>query len=162
MKTKSNLIITTLVFLMLFAVNSCKEKTDSGNAENTALLNAHLITAEQGKILATEYDNNNYKIINEQRKTPDTKQIYYDIDVLEEYIQYVKAEAKSKGIPNVGITVAFGQYPVNGDFDKRLNKAYLGQQTVFLKGNSVARTLNDPGLDGINSFDFGQLTPPEN
>lgn len=167
MKSKPFFIVSAVAVSMLFTIISCKDKTRSGNVSNSPELEAHLITQEQAKILATEYENNNYKIINAQRKTPDSKEIYYDIDVLEEYIQYVKAEAKSKGIANVGITIAFGQYPNNGDFDKRLNPNYLGYQTVFLKPtikqiikspNDSLKHLCDP--DGIKTFDFGQLSPP--
>lgn len=166
MNTKLNFVAAGLTLILIFT-NSCKEKSETENASNSPELKAHLITPEQGNILAAEYENNNYKIINQQRKTPDAKQIYYDIDVLEEYIQYVKAEAKSKGISDIGITVSFGQYPVDANFDKRLNPKYLGYQTIFLKPTSKSlqkstkKSMDNPqDPSGINPLDFGQLTPP--
>ena len=168
MKIRLAFIVFAPALAFLFSMNSCKDKSGSGNGTNSPELEAHLITPDQGRILVTEYENNNYKIINQLRKSPDAKEIYYDIDVLEEYIQYVKAEAKIKGIPNIGIKVALGQYPADGNFDKRLNQNYLGYQTVFLKPTvkstqkpteDSTNNMNDP--DSIKPFNFGQLSPPQ-
>lgn len=100
--------------------------------------------------------------------------MYYDIEVLEEYIKYVKAEAKKNKVKNVGIVIAFGQYPNSNNFDARLKNSYKGQQTVYLKAatnpsssiekvgiGGFSEQENNAGLANINAFDFGQLTPPE-
>jgi hypothetical protein len=181
MKTKQILISSTISLGILLTVFSCMLDLESGTTTTPSIqtttfsssLEKHLIRTAQAKILEDEYENKNYKIINANRKNPDTREVYYDIDALEDYIKYVKAEAKKKGIEEVGITIAFAQYPNNANFDSRLKKEYQGQQTVFLKAATKSQESYKVGIGGYNkenenngvediqAFDFGQLTPPE-
>lgn len=181
MKTTTNLFLkATLGLCTLLTMLCCMKSTETeppkaliGEVKKSALPQ-HLISATQAEMLTAEYTEKNYKRVNEGRALPDTKEVYYDIDALQEYINYVKAEAKSRGIEDVGITIAFGQYPKSNMFDARLRKDYQGQQTVFLKATSKSVTdaekMAKGGSEGIEpeaeigqiqAFDFGQLTPPK-
>lgn len=181
MKTKKTLFTASIAISALLMVYSCMISIGTGlggvSATTTTTVSAlsqHLISAAQAQVLSDEYNNKNYKVLNAGKTDPETKEVYYDIEVLQDYINYVKAEAKKQKIKNVGITIAFGQYPNNGNFDNRLKKQYQGKQTVYLKattkplsgagkvgmgGNSEVE--NNTRISEISAFDFGNLTPPE-
>lgn len=183
MKTRKIYLKAGLATAALMMVYSCMISIGTGlgtvsttttTTTTVTALSQHLISAAQAKVLSDEYTNKNYRVLNVGKSDPETKEVYYDIEVLQDYIDYVKAEAKKKKIKNVGITIAFGQYPNNQNFDSRLKKEYQGKQTVYLK--ATAKPLSGSGKVGIggtnpieiensfedfSAFDFGQLTPPE-
>lgn len=181
MKTKKTLFTGVAAVLLLSSVYSCMISIGTGmgtvsttttTTATVTALSKHMITAGQARLLSDEYTNQNYKILNAGKRDPETKEVYYDIEVLQDYINYVKSEAKKNKIKDVGITIAFGQYPNNGSFDNRLKKEYQGKQTVYLKATSKSestkvgmggsiRDADQSKLDQIGAFDFGQLTPPE-
>lgn len=183
MRTKKTLFKAILAVMGLFSVYSCMISFGTGlgtvsttttTTTTVSALAQHLISAAQAKVLSDEFTTKNYRVLNVGKSEPETKEVYYDIEVLQDYINYVKAEAKKKKIKNIGITIAFGQYPNNPNFDSRLKKEYQGKLTVYLK--ATAKPLSGSGKVGmggyspvenenrfedINAFDFGQLTPPE-
>lgn len=182
MKTKKTLFTASIAISVLLMMYSCMISFGTGlggvttttSTTTVSALSQHLISAAQAKVLSDEYTNNNYKVLNTGKIDPETKEVYYDIEVLQDYINYVKAEAKKQKIKNVGITIAFGQYPNNGNFDNRLKKIYQGKQTVYLKASvkplpgtgkvgmgGYNEVENNAGISEISAFDFGNLTPPE-
>lgn len=177
MKNKRKIFTIAGAAAIMLSVCSCMIAIGTGTTVTipiTTTLSAHLITASQAQKLSNEYAQNNYQKVSVGKSTPETKEVYYDIEVLEEYIKYVKSEAKKNKINDVGIIIAFGQYPNNNSFDARLEPSYKGQQTVYLKAatkpsvnvgkvgiGGYAKPENNTGIEKINAFDFGQLTPPD-
>lgn len=176
MKTKRTLIATASAIAISLTAYSCMISIGPGPITIPVIspLSQHLISATQAKVLSDEYTQKNYKMVNVGKSLPETTEVYYDIEVLEEYLNYVKAEAKKNKIKNIGIAIAFGQYPNNKNFDSRLKQEYQGKQTVYLKAvpaptagvgkvgvGGYSPEDNRAGLDKISAFDFGQLTPPE-
>lgn len=177
MKNQKKIITIAGATAIMLSVYSCMISIGTGTTVTIPVVSAlseHLITPVQAQVLSNEYSQKNYQMISVGKSTPETKEVYYDIEVLEEYIDYVKAEAKKNKIKDVGIVIAFGQYPNNNNFDPRLKNAYKGQQTVYLKAavkpsvsvgkvgiGGYSKEENNAGLANINAFDFGQLTPPE-
>lgn len=178
MKIKSTLIATASAIAISLTAYSCMISIGTGTTVTTtttiSALSQHLISATQAKVLSDEYNQKNYKMVNVGKSLPETTEVYYDIEVLEDYLKYVKAEAKKNKIKNVGIAIAFGQYPNNKSFDSRLKQEYQGKQTVYLKAvpaptagvgkvgiGGYSPEDNLAPFDKISAFDFGQLTPPE-
>lgn len=177
MKAKKFITLAAISTMAFITVYSCMLSIGGGVSTTTTTvissLSEHLISARQAKMLTDEYATKNYKMVSAGKSQAETKEVYYDIDVLEDYIKYVKEEAKKKKINNVGIVIAFGQYPNNDNFDSRLKKNYQGQQTVYLKAatkpsesqkvgmGGYSAQLNAKGIEEISAFDFGNLTPPE-
>jgi hypothetical protein len=179
MKPKKLLFPLAAAFLGSLTIYSCMIGIGIGGNTSTttettvSALSQHLISPAQAKILKDEYSTKNYQLVNVGKSQPETKEVYYDIEVLEDYIKYVKAEAKKKGVKDVGIVIAFGQYPKSGNFDARLKTEYKGQQTVYLKaatnssntGNKVGiggfeTEKKGPDLEAVSVLDFGRLSPP--
>lgn len=127
----------------------------------------HLIDRKLGKILSAEYENGNYKLINSTRKEPDSKEVYYDLEVLEGYIAFVKVEAAKKGIKNPGIKVVMGQYPKDRVIDPRQEEIYKGYQTSYFKpveNLNVAKAQSGgddgDGMGDVPGLNMGTLCPP--
>lgn len=177
MKNQKKFITIASATAVLLSVCSCMIAIGTGTTVTVPVVSAlsqHLITANQAQVLSNEYAQNNYQKVSVGKNVPETKEVYYDIEVLEDYLKYVKSEAKKNKIKDVGIVIAFGQYPNSNNFDTRLNNAYKGQQTVYLKAavkpslsagkvgiGGYTKEENNAGLSNINAFDFGHLTPPE-
>ncbi|MFC6268047.1 hypothetical protein [Frigoriflavimonas asaccharolytica] len=179
MKTKNKFFLpATIALAASLTVYSCMLNIGVGGETGTttsivSLLSEHLLSPAKAQILSNEYTQNNYQKVNVGKPQAETKEVFYDLEVLEDYIKYVKKEAKKEGINNVGITIAFGQYPKNEIFDARLKNEYKGQQTVYLKatvdpamqGNKVGKggaeqEKTNGSLDKISALDFGRLSPP--
>ena len=159
--TKCSLIGALAFSLFLI---SCEDKTVSISSK----YKDHLISPDQMKILSSEYEKGNYAIINAQRKpeTPDTRELYYDLEVLEGYIAHLKDDAKAKGITNPQVKIVFGQYPKDREIDKRQDPRYKGYQMIYLAPTENLSTKKAQAKSGEASFDDGSgldlvaLSPP--
>ena len=55
-----------------------------------------MISAAQARVLSDEYSTKNYRVLNVGKSEPETKDVYYEFEVLQDYINYVKSKAKKK------------------------------------------------------------------
>ncbi len=131
-------------------------------------LEKHLITREESKLLATEYEKSNYTAINEKRpaKKPDSKSYIYDLDVLQDYINLIREGMEKMGIKNKGIRISLGKYPDNV-FDPRLDPLYNGYQTIFFSPENMDSSQEkeslrrgDDDTEELPNLNYGQLCPP--
>ena len=129
----------------------------------------HLIDLKIVDELVKNYDNKNYKEINSKRPSgkPDSKEYHFSLEILQEYLEFVKKEAAKKGYINVRIAVKMGQYPekdVIGPLQKPDTKGY---QTVcfvpFYDEPTIAGKNSEenkaPG-SAIPGMNFGDICPP--
>lgn len=123
-------------------------------------LQEHLLSAEEEQQLRATYREKNYAIINANRpeNAPDTLECTFDMDLLQDYLDYVKSNPKTQGISKVRITVCFGQYP-DSDFSDRLNPDYKGHQTVYLRADDGTNGACTP-IDGLAALDYSNICPP--
>lgn len=167
MKTKIIKKLTASALITCCVLMSCNEKQKSPSP-NTASdqYKEHLIDRKIAQILASEYENGNYKLINANRKDPDSREVYYDLDVLEGYLDFVKQEASKRGIKNPGVKVVMGQYPKDQVVDRRQEEMCKGYQTSYLipvenKAISKAQSGDDgDGMGDVPALNLGTLTPP--
>lgn len=170
MKLIKILSVVVLLSCSKGQMNQNNVKNETGTTTSDSY-KKHLLTSQQADLLAQEYMKGNYAVINKSRKSdaPDSREAYYDLEVLEGYIQYVKGEAQKRGISNPGIKIAFGQYPTDKVIDPRQSEKYKGYQTVFLmpvvmkKGDSLQNknsTNKGDDFDGVSGLDFSELRPP--
>lgn len=146
------------------------------NEEKSESYKKHLISKAQMDILSQEYENNNYSVVNKSRNpnTPDAKAVYFDLEVLEGYLQYVKREALAKGEKIPKIKICFGQYPKEKKVDDREDDRYKGYQTLFLQpvsgdqgfqeklesdASQKTEKIEGSGSDS-EGLNFGMLRPP--
>ena len=129
-----------------------------------ATLREHLITLDQQQELSNEYERKNYAFINANREPgmPDSLEYQYPLQVLEDYITYVKEQANNLGLNNVGIKMKMGQYPEDHVIDVRQNPLYKGYQVVFLTPYSSDSSGRISEITEIEGLDLTGIAPPYN
>jgi hypothetical protein len=137
-------------------------------------LSDHLIDRAQADLLEKEYENSNYLMINNSRQPdkPESKYYTYDLEVLQDYINFAREEMEKLGIKKKGIRISMGKYPQRG-FDARLDAKFNGYQTVFISAENLDTSRNiiqneeinnitdrGMGVSGIPSMDLSMPSPP--
>ena len=135
-------------------------------------LEKHLMTAQQGKVLADEYAKSIYAEINKGRPAnkPDSKIYSLELDVLEDYLKYIRAEMEKRGIAEKGVQITLGKY-ADVSKDPKLNPEYYGYQMVFIgpidlsqrnceDNNQTDELCSDANLDDVPNLNYMHLSPP--
>jgi len=139
MKLKTIKNLNVLVFLLTLGFLSCKEntkqnKTEEANQESqTAKIKRprQTIDYKYANELEEEYVNTRYAVINEHLKIEkgDTREFWFDLEKLKNYIAYVEQEAEELGYRKLGIRIYNGAYPKD---PKGRTNTDPGYSTVFL------------------------------
>lgn len=118
----------------------------------------HLINAELQQQLREEYETKNYAVINASREEgkPDSLEYSFNLNILEEYLHYVRNHANEQGINNVTVKICMAQYPESHP-DSRMNQNYRGYQTIFLK---AVNSESDADIDNTEGLNFTGIRPP--
>lgn len=121
----------------------------------------HLIDEAIINQLTGNYQLKNYVSINAGRlpTKPDSKEFVFDFDVLKDYLDFVKAEAQSKGYSNLKIVIKMGQYPDGAVISPMQKPNTLGYQTVCLVPEyQSSGTGSGAKISGLN---YSGLRPPD-
>ncbi|WP_074409260.1 MULTISPECIES: hypothetical protein [Aquimarina] len=79
----------------------------------------------------------------------DTREFYWSVEELQEYLKYVKKKSKKQGIDNPGIRMYFGAYPESKCKSKK------GYSTIFLAPTGApAGELGKGGDSAPNNYDI--------
>jgi len=129
----------------------------------TSNLKDHLVDKTQLDTMVKTYDSKNYAAINANRIKPDSKEYVFPIELVEDYLTFVRDEAKKKGYTNLRISVKMGQYPEQTLLSPIQDPETKGYQTIcftakYDSGSGVSDSAkNDEGIPGMN---FGTICPP--
>lgn len=99
------------------------------------------ISVERAKQLEKHWVETRGKDIEDAEGYLDTREFWYSLDELQEYLDYVREKSKEQGVEKPGIRVYMGAYPQTND-----KKSY---STIFLaptkekSGNSEEETTED-------------------
>lgn len=115
------------------------------------------ISVDQARELQNRWVNSRGKQIERGQGYKDTREFWFSLEELQEYLDYVREESQKQGAVNPGIRVYFGAYPP-GKFNR--TKSY---STVFLAPtkdvtNSPTTTENNYDIDPLNESSGG--VPP--
>lgn len=130
----------------------------------TSNLKDHLVDQTQLEKLVKTYDSKNYSTINARRIKPDSKEYIFPIELVEEYLKFVKSEAQKNGYTNLRICIKMGQYPENEVLSPIQKPDTKGYQTVcFTAVYDEPTDKNEKsavGKDEIPGMNFGTICPP--
>lgn len=156
MKKINSLLL--MAFVVFFVLSSCNEKKEYGEPKQ-------LIT----KDLAVEF-NSNYnlkmeQILNDTSEYAHANAVWYSIEELENYINYVKTQGSKKGYNVNGIRMYLGVYPNKKEYGKK-----KGMTTIFLtptghkiqaeKGSLLnITTAQEPTTTSTDEDDIDELRP---
>ncbi|PKP26404.1 MAG: hypothetical protein CVU03_04020 [Bacteroidetes bacterium HGW-Bacteroidetes-2] len=71
---------------------------------------AKCVTVEEARTLQDNWKKTREPEINRAIGSIDTREFFYSVAELEEYLTYVKEESKKQGITNPGVRIYFGAY----------------------------------------------------
>lgn len=107
------------------------------------------ISVDEAKELEKVWCDTRAKDIDKCMKFQDTREFYYTVEELEEYLDYVKRESKKQKITDPGIRIYFGAYP------QHTCKHNHGYSTIFLAPTgSPAGSLGKGGGSAENNYDI--------
>ena len=139
--------LSVSLFVLTMFLFSCDKKTSDVKQESAReikvkdnALEEHLISVNQGTEMYHEFDENRIKVLaktlKDKYKNPDfndTQFIWYALEDLKAYIEYVEAIQKANPKQDVsGLRIYFGAYPDSGKFKDGKKIKLPGQQTVFM------------------------------
>lgn len=104
------------------------------------------ITVDEAKALQKNWKKTRAQEIERAQKYEDTREFWYSLDELQEYINYVRAKTDEQGLKNPGIRIYFGAYPQSQE-----DKSY---STVFLVPTSRSLSENDNIEDESNENNY--------
>ncbi len=115
-RTSGAIILILLGIIIFFLFDKCTD-TEKQVTSETEELKEHLISYKEAQVLEKEFIDTRYKIINDSlfkdSKRKDTREFWFSMEVMEQYIAYVKQEAKNKGYRDLGLRIYFAAYPKN-------------------------------------------------
>lgn len=147
--------LIALVAIITLASCNCSPKKEFKNPTG-------LITNEQANTMEEAYKANQHKAINaflSQNGVDviDNREVWFSLEELENYLEYVKQESAKQDLENLGIRVYFGA---------KMNENKEMKSTIFFfpthqSANKTAgpKNLNSNGLQGLNYGSSGN--PPD-
>ena len=107
------------------------------------------IPIEEARKLQEIWKSSRGKEIERAQKYVDTREFWYSLEELQEYLNYVKEKSAEEGISNPGIRIYFGAYPGAGS-----KKSY---STVFLAPTKPVKTSENPENTQENNYSIEPL-----
>lgn len=159
--------LSFVLFFALLIVASCKENIKEHQKPKG------LITYEQANKLEEAYKKNQHQIINKYLSNDgiaitDNREVWFSLDELENYINYVKKESTKNKLENLGLRVYFGAkkdennvykstiffFPTNKSNTKSGSFTSLSKSSFSNEDSNI----NSYGIDGLNYGSSGR--PP--
>lgn len=111
------------------------------------------ISVQEAKDLQNKWVNTRAGEIEKAQGYKDTREFWYSLEELQEFLDYVKMESDKQGVKKPGVRIYFGAYPNTNE-----NKSYA---TVFLAPTKEKSGLSEAELDASasheNNYDIDPL-----
>lgn len=104
------------------------------------------ITVEKARELQKVWKATRGKEIERAQKYEDTREFFYTVDELQEYLDFVKEKSSEQGVENPGIRIYFGAHAGNGS-----QRSY---STIFLSPTIGATGSSESAEDGIDENNY--------
>ena len=120
------------------------------------------ISVEEARELHNEWCNTRTPRIDDCMGFEDTREFWWSVEELEEYLKYVKKQSRKQGIDNPGIRIYFGAYQLSKCKSKK------GYATLFLAptgapaGGLGKGGVSAPNNYSIRAYNFGEHGNPPN
>ena len=172
MKTIKVVTLAVLVSAVTFV--ACQKDEDTVTPETQvmeAVKPAQAISYEKARVLQKEYIETRANVLNKALQSrgviqgEDVRDVWYDLEVLEQYIAYVKAEAQKKGYKNLGLRVHLGAYPNQENYHSPGNTTFFFVPTHNMgteNKNLILKNSDNITAEGIDALNYGHGgNPPQ-
>lgn len=123
------------------------------------------ISVEEANQLEEYYKRTRAQILNDTLGFEDTREFWFSLDTLKEYIAYVESEAAKSGKTNLGMRIYLGAYPENSNYpDAKYTTVFLvptapASQNPLKRGFLPIEEENE-NLEDIPPLNFSQAGKP--
>ncbi len=157
---KSKTPFAVLVFALfgsLVFFSSCEKPIDPP---------AQSISFQEAQELQHEFARTRSPILDSLLGFEDVRDVWFSLDTIKEYIEYVEYEAKKRGYENMGIRIHFAAYPEPQGNDQYPYATVLLVPTTSTPGAAgIKRGFfpmppDDEPADSINSLNYGHGGKP--
>lgn len=147
------LVLPLLLSVFVFSCSQPKKGEIAQLSESLdGLVKEHIITSAQGKEMFRQYQENRAKVmqpllldIYENKTFEDTKFIWYSLDDIKGYLEYIESIQKANPKQDVsGLRIYFAAYPNSKKFKEGKAIKHPGQQTVFM--------IPTVGIEGVQKY----------
>ncbi|RKN82634.1 hypothetical protein [Ulvibacterium marinum] len=110
METNRNtrILIGILILIIIgLLLNNCKDRPSSKEVPPPS----QTISMEQARTLQREFVGTRSDIINKTLGFEDTRDFWFSLDSLEQYIRYVRSESTKQGLEDLGLRIYYAAYP---------------------------------------------------
>jgi hypothetical protein len=149
------------IWMLFQSCNGDSENDLSKGNEASQDYKHQLISSKTAQALGDSYLSNNYTLLVGTRTAKglsqeDARQVVYPIEVLEAYVDHVKAKVGNGALIGVNI----GQYPADQVIDNHQLQSYKGYQTMYLMSYKTANDTISPD-NCVEAMNHGNLIPPD-
>lgn len=110
METNRNtrILIGILILIIIgLLLNNCKDRPSSKEIPPPS----QTISLDQAQRLQEEYVRTRSEIVNKTLGFEDTRDFWFSLDSVEQYIRYVRSESKKQGLEDLGLRIFYAAYP---------------------------------------------------
>ncbi len=161
MKTHAKLFDLLVVGILVFTLNSCNE-----DSQKLVEKPEKAISVERARELQKTYLATRARILNAGLGYQDTREFWFSVEELEQYLAYVKQEGKKLGHREMGIRIYFAAYPERDAQGRNYSTVFLaptakkdGTQKGEFFDFQAGRHQNEYGISALNKTHGG--LPPE-
>lgn len=110
METNRNariLIAILILIIIALLINNCTERPSLKEVPPPS----QTISLDQAQELQEEYVRTRSGIVNKTLGFEDTRDFWFSLDSLEQYIRYVRSESAKQGLKDLGVRIFYAAYP---------------------------------------------------
>ncbi len=154
-------IIIILLLIIAFLFWTILKGGDTSPPEQT-------ITFEEAKILEEAYQRSRTPILTEGLGFEDTRDFWFSLETIDQYLRYVKAEGKKLGKTDLGIRIYLGVYPEEGGYPQPgLSTVFFVPTSSTQEGSPIRQGFvpflpTEENIEGIDALNYGTGGIPPN
>jgi len=158
---KSNILFFIFLSASLTFFVACKEKEETSQERKLS----QTISVEEANELEEYYKRTRSTILNDTLGFEDTREFWFSLETLKDYIAFVEREAAKTGKTNLGMRIYLGAYPEDSSYpDAKYTTVFLvptapASQNPLKKGFFPIQEENE-NLNNIPPLNFGHGGKP--
>lgn len=164
MKTTKKLLFVIITFTVFIVIQSCKNNEKPEKPTMRYTMPTGLLIYEEANQKEETYKTYIHDVVNPiltEQEIPATinREIWFDLDNLENYIKYVKKESKKKGYKNLGLRVYLGAAKEEKTIESTVFFTPTHKPELPGDAKGFAPPQNENSRD-INSLNYGSAGKP--
>ncbi len=157
MKSRFPYILIILILLVALFFEKCESPSNEVPSQS--------ITYEEANVLEEEFKRTRSRVIDASLGYQDTREFWFSLDTLKDYIHYVEHRAKKQKLTDLGIRIYFAAYPNDGESHDPGYSTVVLVPTSRTGVNPIQQgfapiAAEDENIENINALNYSQGGKP--